>query len=375
MTENLFDDLVLKEKLGSITLNLKAQKDISTWQATRFISDLNTSYYKFELINSVANAINEGVKPENIYILDHSLNIHNLYSQMNVITDSKLPLLYTIGLPYSFSPTIHSLNMRYVFRYFRCINEALRKFHQDRNNKKLLPYYFKKANELSLEESINLLKSETLNNIHDLNIYEKIVSEIDKKCEIIRKDFEKDIRLIEKKDNDTEILSNRFLYYFNIIKRPIVIAYDSDFTHGRVLCRNQLNRKEENDTTFNLRSVSHNSPYQFYITAGIAIATFILAEIRNSLKHKKEMQLKDIEIKIAEKKLEKLENDNSDKNISIDHVNIYLNQKNEELKQIEKIKEPIVQRQLSYLQRTVQDRYGKSARQVDLTLLPFDLMA
>jgi hypothetical protein len=127
MTNKIFDDLVLKEKLGKITLNLRTKKDITSWQANRFIADLQIFYYKTEILNSIANALNEGVKPENIIILDHSFNISRIYSKIHQISLKNIAILYSIGLPYALSPSERSITMRYLFRYFRATNTIMRK--------------------------------------------------------------------------------------------------------------------------------------------------------------------------------------------------------------------------------------------------------
>ncbi len=354
MSEKLFDDLTLKEELGSVNLKLRAEKNISTWQATRFISDLNTSYYKIELLDSIANAINNGIKPENILILNRSLNICNVYSKMNCISENNIALLYAIGLPYSLVPSERALNTRFIFIYFRIINEVLRKYKLERNATKELPFYIKYANEKSLEEAIELLKSKTLERNQTEKVYEKLKEDFEKKSQSIEKNYGFEKLIIKKDDKNALKEEKGFVYYFNQIKRPIVIAFDDELKSGRVLCRNQLNRNAENDTTFNLKSVKHNSPFTFDIAAGISIITLVCKGIKEAAKLAKEMKLKNLEI-------ESKELDNQIKRVQLER----------ELSsnQIELLKNQIVKDELKLLQESVKERCERSAKLVKMSVV------
>ena len=75
----MFDDYAFKKPTTRINLRFNQQRDepMYPWEIAGFLNKLNTSYYKFELLNSICSAINSGIHPSNIYIFDHSLPLYN----------------------------------------------------------------------------------------------------------------------------------------------------------------------------------------------------------------------------------------------------------------------------------------------------------
>ena len=108
---NLFDDAQLKDIKTTVFLGLKSSKnqELSTWEISRYIFDLNTYYYKYEVVNSIALALSNGVKPEDIIVINESFMLNHQYAKLDVIDLARpeLNLLYFLGLPYSMFPSLY----------------------------------------------------------------------------------------------------------------------------------------------------------------------------------------------------------------------------------------------------------------------------
>ena len=70
-----------RENFKRLEIELKRDKDkiFTPWQIQDFIGKLASTYYKLDLINSISNKINLGVKKENIFIIDESFKYQNSY--------------------------------------------------------------------------------------------------------------------------------------------------------------------------------------------------------------------------------------------------------------------------------------------------------
>ena len=76
----MFDDYAFKKVNTRISIEFEQERDepIYPWEIAGFLGKINTIYYKFELLNSICSAINNGISPENIFILDYSLPLLSL---------------------------------------------------------------------------------------------------------------------------------------------------------------------------------------------------------------------------------------------------------------------------------------------------------
>ena len=114
---NNFNDYEYKDTKIRIKLKLKQikEKKLNPWEISSFLNKFNTYYYKAELLNTIAIALNQGIKPENIIILNQSFKLNQQYTKLDFIstTDGDLAYLYYIGLPVSLFPdkNIHTLNI------------------------------------------------------------------------------------------------------------------------------------------------------------------------------------------------------------------------------------------------------------------------
>lgn len=70
-------------------VNLEMKRDgeklLSSWQISSFIENLSRSYYKNELLNTIESYINKGTDLENIFIIDESFKLNNIYKNLGIL--------------------------------------------------------------------------------------------------------------------------------------------------------------------------------------------------------------------------------------------------------------------------------------------------
>ena len=309
----LFDDIQFKDVKSTVYLGLKnsKKKELSTWEISRYIFDLNTYYYKYEVINSIALALSNGVKPEDIIVINESFMLNHQYARLNVIDLERpeLNLLYFLGLPYSMVPSVAIFNMRIIFQYYRMINEFL--FHSElkRNETKIIYLFYLESlsggldtaiqaiTQLSEKKIANSKKHVELSNLL-VKLSKNFQKQYKKEFAQLEKDLVLDIKTLQEKKNTIK----SYTFFFSILdklQRPVVLVIDQQANKARILCRTQLNKKAKDKTTFTLRSVIQNSPIQMLVQSGISILTAIKDEERKQELHAIELELKNAEAKKA----------------------------------------------------------------------------
>ncbi|MFW3441990.1 hypothetical protein ACN9J6_10705, partial [Aliarcobacter butzleri] len=122
-----FDDYKYKriDKKIEFTLKQEVEKKLSPWELSSFINNFNTYYYKNELLNTIAIALNNGISAENIIIFDESFKLNRIYNKfVNIsLKDKNIKYLYTLGKPVSLFPNENIFIINLIFKYFRNINE------------------------------------------------------------------------------------------------------------------------------------------------------------------------------------------------------------------------------------------------------------
>ena len=309
----LFDDIQFKDVKNTVYLGLKnsKKKELSTWEISRYIFDLNTYYYKYEVINSIALALSNGVKPEDIIVINESFMLNHRYARLNVIDLERpeLNLLYFLGLPYSMVPSVAIFNMRIIFKYYRMINEFLFQNKLQRNETKWICSFYiesllsgldkaiQNITQLSEKKIINTKKYVELSNLFT-KLSKDFQKQYKKEYAQLEQDLVLDIKKLQEKKNITKNYSG-FFSMLNKLQRPVVLVIDQQSNKARVLCRSQLNKEAKDKTTFTLRSVIQNSPIQMLVQSGISILTAIKDEERKKELHAIELELKSAEAKKA----------------------------------------------------------------------------
>lgn len=308
---NLFDDAQLKDIKTTVFLGLKSSKnqELSTWEISRYIFDLNTYYYKYEVVNSIALALSNGVKPEDIIVINESFMLNHQYAKLDVIDLARpeLNLLYFLGLPYSMFPSHSIFNMRIIFKYYRIINEFLFQNKLQRNETKWICSFYIESLLSGLDKAIQNITQlsekkiiNTKKHVELLNLFTKLTKNFQKQYKKEFTQLERDLVIDIKNLREKKGAPKNYSIFFstiNKLQRPVVLVIDQQSSKARVLCRTQLNKKAKDRTTFTLRSVIQNSPIQMLVQSGISILTAIKDEERKKELHAIELELKKAEIK------------------------------------------------------------------------------
>ncbi|BCQ63246.1 hypothetical protein PBOI14_49960 [Pseudomonas sp. Boi14] len=128
----MFDDYDYKDVSTRIKVKFSQRRDepMYPWEIASFLKKLNTVYYKFELLNSICSAINQGVSPEDIFIFDHSLPLYERYSEMNLLSEPfAAKLFYSIGMPIPLSPNRNIYEFNCLYHIFNTVNSFLKRNH------------------------------------------------------------------------------------------------------------------------------------------------------------------------------------------------------------------------------------------------------
>jgi len=309
-----FNDYDYKDTQKVISLKLKQikEKKLYAWELSNFLGRFNTYYYKAEVINTIAIALNNKIEPENIIIFDQSFKLNQMNGKLSYVSsfDKDLKYLYHIGLPISLFPNKKIYSLNFLFSYFRRYNEFLYTIkNAKRLNKENLSLYFNiyrknglNAMYLALNENVreclekaSLTQSEkkSLNSIHTnfeakINAYENDEKEIEELKEKLKNN---DYKGIDFKSVLFNQYFHNFYYLLNNIQRPIVVVNNDTTGIMTMLCRAQFNKTEIMSSTLDLKSISHNSPFKAIINGGVELyRTFIYGDRKEEIKEREEKE-------------------------------------------------------------------------------------
>lgn len=321
-----FNDYDYKDTTKVISLQLKQikEKKLYAWELSNFLGRFNTYYYKAEVINTIAIALNNGIEPENIIIFDQSFKLNQINGRLSYLSsfDKDLKYLYYIGLPISLFPNKKIYALNFLFHYFRRYNEFLYRILNAKTlNADSLSFFFGiyrsnglEAMFLSLKEEVNtclekaiLSKTEIefLNTIHthfeeEIKTYEKDEDTIE---DIKNKLRNNDYKGIDFKSDLFSQYFHNFYYLLNNIQRPIVVVNDDSTGMMTMLCRAQFNKTEIMSSTLDLKLITHNSPFKAIINGGVELyRTFIYGDRKVEIESRKNKE-KEIQIELQNAEL------------------------------------------------------------------------
>lgn len=325
----LFNEYELKNISHKTEVGLvrKSDTQLSGWELGNFLSKMAIYTYKFELINTISLALQNGIDPKNIVILDHSFELNTSYSNLDYIyLDSRdIVQLYRIGRPISLFPNDEIFKLNILFKFIYSINENFKENHIRRIPIESLCKYFNKFSASDAGSIISsfyndVVEAYNLKNDEKLlakinNIFKEIEKITNKYCSDIfeRELIDKQLRNNESRAGkyNSEIYSEyfeQFYYYLMNTLRPVVGIYYEEDKKIQILCVAHINRKLRNETFFDIKNISHNSPLEIIIQLGTA-ATVLLGIVykcdenrRTREKHQKEIHLLDKQIKTEEMK-------------------------------------------------------------------------
>ncbi len=267
----LFNEYELKNISHKTEVGLvrKSDTQLSGWELGNFLSKMSIYTYKFELINTISLALQNGIDPKNIVILDHSFELNTSYSDLNYVYLSSRDILqiYNIGRPISLFPNNEIFKLNILFEFIYKINENFKEKSIRKIPIESLCKYINKFNTLDEEQVIINFYNDIVE-AYNLKDDEKLLPEFNKIYEDIRKITSKycsdalERELIDKqlRNNESgagkyrrEIYSeyfDQFYYYLMNTLRPVVGIYYEEDKKIQILCVAHINRKLRNETFF-----------------------------------------------------------------------------------------------------------------------------
>lgn len=335
----MFDDYLFKDLTTKINLKLyrNSESVYSNWQMSNFLNNFNTYYYKFELIDTIALALNNGIEPENIVILNGSFNPNTNYPKFDVLDllDTDLLFLLNIGRPVSLFPNADTYKFSFMIKAYQQVydvikrerraknipKELLRNWHSYMDDNGILRYLsdtqdlaFKFTSRLkndrldkAIYNKIDQLRQEFLD-------FEKEIYDIHKVGTLLKSDIDLEDIQDETVRRIYEQYYTQFFKVFSRVSRPVIGIYYDNFTKIKVLCNAHISKKR-NVTLLDLKSLTHNSPIGLEYIGGIFVTKVIdavvnaekenlekqvlKAQIDTEREKQKTEQLKQLELKVS----------------------------------------------------------------------------
>lgn len=339
----LFDSSKFIDEETRISIRLKRKSDIvpSPWEIGNLIDNLSRYYYKMELLNVISKAISNNISPKNIFILDESFKLNQGYNNLDTmsITDIKIKSLYTIGLPISLYPNKNVFMLYMIFKTFRRCNEEIYKYtkkfvtrdeivlYTDKYfNKQILE---KKVIEGIVDNAISFVNKKCLvksvesktNLVNELlSIKANMVKEFEK-YKLDEKEMPTIENMLESYDdyNDKkELIENKvykeyytkFFYLMTKVSRPVVCIYYDETKQIQILSLAHINQNKRNNTFFDVKNISHNSPLITDLITGAVSGTCTIIKTKDELEksdeiHEKKLKQEELKMKILEAQYKK----------------------------------------------------------------------
>lgn len=303
----MFDDYDYKLAHKRIRFKFEQIHDepMFPWELARFLKELNTIYYKYELLNSISTAIKQKISPKEIFIFNKSLPLNKSYANLNLldIESRAIPYFYFIGIPFPLFPSKDKYEIGLLYGYFNLINKKL----YSAGCRTLYTKALSKAYAIYCAEGIGAAEYyilSTATKVAEQKNIDSIVSEKDfnsynKKKQNIYTDFDKikditpdkiDTFLADKENAKLKYYFNVFTRLFHNTTRPLVCVKVSDSAY-RVLGRSLVNKTEKNIHGLELKEVVRNSPLGSLLEGGVSVYRAIKEEQRADELHAEEMEL------------------------------------------------------------------------------------
>jgi hypothetical protein len=337
----MFNEKEHKDYSSRIQLTLKRNQEgiLSPWQISNLIVKMSSHYYKNELLNTIALAINNGIRPSNIFIMDDSFQVNNSYTYVDRFDLGKnedVKNLYHLGVPTSLFPNKKLFKLNICFKLFSDYYTLLNSKGLERPDKnKLKDIVGFCISETDITIALDELKR-LATNIVEMPSYDKIdTKDILNKIENLYKrslkkfiQFETDeeqisilndefsigslsVKRLQDKNNSLVNIEReyykRFFKLLGDLKRPIVGIYYPETGSIQIICKNFINKNARDSKFIDLKEVRHNSPYLVTVLIGIGIGAPLLKAYQ-SVKDDRTLALNELRlIEEDEKTQEELE--------------------------------------------------------------------
>lgn len=279
----------------------------SNWEINSLTSKINSFYYKSEILNSIESLLLSGVLPENIWIINNSVDIHNQYSrypQGIINTNTDVEKLYHLGVPISlkYSLDVYALNI--YFSTFRELNHFLKLNKLNIIDKK--PTLNIIYNTLITSHTTQINLTSFFKDLILSNNNNTITDNISDRLDNILSKYQKEL------SNNSE---KKFFKIFQNLERPLIVVNQESSIQllgFEMFKRSEF--KKSNPRFLETNTISQNSPLiigltmsSLFITGLIGVAANRLEHYYNQVERNKELSSKQGEIHRLEKKIEKKE--------------------------------------------------------------------
>ncbi|PKM56617.1 MAG: hypothetical protein CVU98_10310 [Firmicutes bacterium HGW-Firmicutes-3] len=367
-----------------ICLRRDTEEVMSAWEISNFIANFNSYYYRIELLDSINNAITNGIDPSNIFILDESFKLNKSYDKLSHLDIEKdLKYLYYIGKPISLFPNNNIKSIYLLFKYFRLINELLFDARVKRLKKDYLSYLFEESRNNALGDTMQKLFNSVTSSINrnDNSSKQRLVrlnNSFTKEWELYERDMISKNQIIEILADDhtknipndyDEILNRHFESFFRYlirVPRPVICVYYEEDNAIEVLSREHINVNERNNSFLDVQEISHKSPLKALIDGGLGLYSTL-----NDEKRKKELH--ELEKRKLVLEVENLEKDSQIKNMDLMMKELQIRQlmnqiHNQRVDSMKSIDNPYVRRKMieTYDKVQVNSRNLLSVNSIDV---------
>lgn len=340
----LFDSSKFIDEDTQIKFRLKRKNGIvpSPWEIGNLVDNLSSYYYKMELLNVISQAISNDVSPKNIFILDESFKLNQSYSNLDTmsISDTQIKNLYSIGLPISLYSNKNIFMLHMIFKTFRLCNEKIYEHKKKYVNRDEISIHTKayfieqkldtEVIEHIVDNAISFMKKRKP--VQSSEVEKKVISNLYAVKDEMLKELEQykldelEMPTVEKmlynfdsykdKKELTESTVYRkyykkFLYLINKVSRPVVCIYYDETNQIQILSLGHINKNKRKNTFFDVKSISHNSPFlgDFITGAVSGVCTIVKTkdEIdRNNEIHEYKLRQEELNTKILESQIKKV---------------------------------------------------------------------
>ncbi|EET84619.1 conserved hypothetical protein [Clostridium carboxidivorans P7] len=178
----IFNDYDYRDLTTGIKVKFKRkdEKPLSVWEVANFINNFSTYYYKFEIIETIAIALNESIDPRNIFIFSKSFLLNNVYSELDIIdlSNSEIPYILSLGNMISMFPNDKLININFILKAYNEINEILKnaKIYKTVDSSYIIKC-FNNIKHLPVGKEIKNLETECnvfISDLEDKNLKEKV---------------------------------------------------------------------------------------------------------------------------------------------------------------------------------------------------------
>ncbi|WP_157643618.1 hypothetical protein [Paenibacillus camerounensis] len=277
--------------MEKLELHLKRNQEyrMSVWEISRFLMKLNSSFYKNSLLNELRTAFSDGIRPEDVFIMDSSFKAENINDKLERIelnSASEMMQLVYIGKPIFLYPSAENVQLFEIFSIVEKIRNRINQFgYSKRNTDWILSELLNGIDFESIDKHQEIIKSEILMEIKkkresDIDKADSILSDIFEKSKANLKDYEKNYIAIEevKKSlsNHTEVKNkklkdyfNKFEYYFNKVSRPLIYIVDRKAGTCSLLVEGQVNKKKADENFVQLIEYKKINPD--FVSIGVSL--------------------------------------------------------------------------------------------------------